>query len=192
MFSVAACAKGKWPNAPSALNYTTKRHLSRNRTDRNRSAPVHSSCLQRRGLAARHLRAAVPGSAQPSSTSRRCPRPRIDPKEEEDDEYNYNDGDADTLGYRAEYGTHNFSASIKVDGKPAGPFHLPIHCRAAAMSAQGHAQGKSRHSVPANATSAQFMCSTHTPSHQTQALNASISPSPRHPRLGGPPPVSCG
>ena len=66
-------------------------------------------------------------AARNQARRRACPRPRIDPKEEEDDEYNYNDGDADTLGYRAEYGTRNFSASIKVDGKPAGPFHLPIH-----------------------------------------------------------------
>ena len=70
---------------------------------------------------AKRARSAAPASsssAAPSSTAHITVH--IDPKEEDDDEYDYNDGDADTLGYPAEYGTRNFSASIKVDGKPAG------------------------------------------------------------------------
>jgi hypothetical protein len=40
--------------------------------------------------------------------------------EDEEDGFEDDEPDDDTLGYKAEYGTRNFSASIKVDGNPAG------------------------------------------------------------------------
>lgn len=53
----------------------------------------------------------------------------IDEKEEDDDDFGYRSDDDDSLGYKAEYGTRNFSATIKVDGKAAGDISARLLAR---------------------------------------------------------------